>query len=105
MPEHIDHPRRRFFSTAALTVAAAQFGLIGPADAQSKAKAASLPAIKPGTNTSFASLKQIDAGVLNVGYAEAGPADGPRSFSCTAGPTTFTAMSMSPRCWRRRATG
>ena len=30
-----------------------------------------------GTNTSFASLKQIDAGVLNVGYAEAGPADSP----------------------------
>ncbi len=25
---------------------------------------------------SFGSLKQIDAGVLNVGYAEAGPADG-----------------------------
>jgi pimeloyl-ACP methyl ester carboxylesterase len=36
-----------------------------------------LPAIKPGTNTSFASLKQIDAGLLNVGYAEAGPANGP----------------------------
>jgi pimeloyl-ACP methyl ester carboxylesterase len=33
--------------------------------------------IKPGTNTSFGSLKQIDAGVLNVGYAEAGPTDGP----------------------------
>ena len=33
--------------------------------------------VKPGTNTSFAALKQIDAGVLNVGYAEAGPADGP----------------------------
>ncbi len=32
--------------------------------------------IKPGTNTSFGSLKQIDAGVLNVGYAEAGPSDG-----------------------------
>ncbi len=31
---------------------------------------------KPGTNTSFGSLKQIDAGVLNVGYAEAGPANG-----------------------------
>src|SRR3989449_10337718 len=30
-----------------------------------------------GTNTSFGSLKQIDAGVLNVGYAEAGPANGP----------------------------
>ena len=32
---------------------------------------------KPGTNTSFGALKQIDAGVLNVGYAEAGPTDGP----------------------------
>src|SRR5579864_1492196 len=29
-----------------------------------------------GTNTSFGSLKQIDAGVLNVGYVEAGPTDG-----------------------------
>jgi pimeloyl-ACP methyl ester carboxylesterase len=28
-------------------------------------------------NHSFGSLKQIDAGVLNVGYAEDGPADGP----------------------------
>ncbi len=37
---------------------------------------ADLPKIKPGTNTSFGSLKQIDAGVLNVGYAEAGPANG-----------------------------
>jgi pimeloyl-ACP methyl ester carboxylesterase len=36
-----------------------------------------MPAIKPGTHTSFGPLKQIDAGVLNVGYAEAGPADGP----------------------------
>ena len=35
------------------------------------------PPIKPGTNTSFGPLKQIDAGLLNVGYAEAGPADGP----------------------------
>jgi pimeloyl-ACP methyl ester carboxylesterase len=31
----------------------------------------------PGTDTSFRPLKQVDAGVLNVGYAEAGPADGP----------------------------
>jgi len=78
MSEDINRPRRRFFGTAALTVAAAQLGLIGSADAQAgKAKAATVPAIKPGTNTSFASLKQIDAGVLNIGYAEAGPADGP----------------------------
>jgi pimeloyl-ACP methyl ester carboxylesterase len=36
-----------------------------------------IPAITPGTNTTFASLKQIEAGLLNVGYAEDGPADGP----------------------------
>jgi pimeloyl-ACP methyl ester carboxylesterase len=78
MSEDIDHHRRRFFRTAALSIAAAQFGMIGSANTQpGKAKSAQLPAIKPGTNTSFASLKQIDAGVLNVGYAEAGPADGP----------------------------
>jgi len=49
--------------------------MIGSTRAQTKPTA--LPAIKPGTNTSFGSLKQIDAGLLNVGYAEAGPADGP----------------------------
>jgi pimeloyl-ACP methyl ester carboxylesterase len=31
----------------------------------------------PATSTSFGPLQQVDAGVLNVGYAEAGPADGP----------------------------
>jgi len=43
----------------------------------SKADSAERRAIEPGTNTSFHSLKQIDAGLLNVGYAEDGPADGP----------------------------
>jgi pimeloyl-ACP methyl ester carboxylesterase len=78
MPEEIDLNRRRFFGTAAVTLAAAQFGANGIASAETgKAEAASPPAIKPGTHTSFAALKQIDAGVLNVGYAEAGSADGP----------------------------
>jgi pimeloyl-ACP methyl ester carboxylesterase len=49
--------------------------VLGSADA--KTKPADLPAVKPGTNTSFAALKQIDAGLLNVGYAEAGPSSGP----------------------------
>jgi pimeloyl-ACP methyl ester carboxylesterase len=30
-----------------------------------------------GTDGSFGTLKQVDAGVLSVGYAEAGPGDGP----------------------------
>ena len=77
-PEEIDHHRRGLFGAAALTIAAAQLGMIGSADAQAgKTKPIERPAIKPGTNTSFGPLKQIDAGLLNVGYAEAGPADGP----------------------------
>ncbi|MDB5610736.1 MAG: alpha/beta hydrolase, partial [Bradyrhizobium sp.] len=78
MSDEIDRDRRRFFGTAAMTIAAAQFALSGSVDAQSsKAKPADLPEIKPGTNTSFGPLKQIHAGALNIGYAEAGPADGP----------------------------
>jgi pimeloyl-ACP methyl ester carboxylesterase len=76
--EEINQQRRRFFGTAAVTIAATQLGLIGSAGAQSnRAKSAAVPVIKAGTHTSFGSVKQIDAGVLNVGYAEAGPADGP----------------------------
>jgi pimeloyl-ACP methyl ester carboxylesterase len=72
------YDRRRFLGIAAMSVAAAEFTTIGSAEAQSgMKKPADLPAIKPGTNTPFSSLKQIDAGLLNVGYAEAGPANGP----------------------------
>src|SRR5947209_4678713 len=67
--EQIDHRRRRFLGVAGMTLAAAaQFGVIGAALAQAGGTK---------TNTSFGALKQIDAGLLNVGYAEAGPADGP----------------------------
>ena len=79
MSEDINHHRRRFLGTAAMTVAAAaaHLGTVGSAQAQSdESTAAALPSVKPGTNTRFGALKQIDAGVLNVGYAEAGPADG-----------------------------
>ena len=75
MSEDINHDRRRFLGTVAMTFAATQFGMIGSPEAQTSK--ASLPAIKPGTNTSFGPLKQIDAGVLSVGYAEAGPVNGP----------------------------
>jgi pimeloyl-ACP methyl ester carboxylesterase len=77
MSEEIDRGRRRFFGTAATTLAAAQFAMSGSADAQpGKSKQVELRKTKPGTHTSFAPLKQVDAGALNVGYAEAGPADG-----------------------------
>ena len=74
--DRIDLDRRRFFGAAASAIAAAELDLIGSAQAQA-GKTVRLPAIKPGTSTSFAPLKQIDAGLLSVGYAEAGAADGP----------------------------
>ena len=70
MVEEISHDRRRFLATAIMTIASAELGMIGSAAAQtSRTKPASLPSIKPGTNKSFGPLKQIDAGLLNVGYA------------------------------------
>ena len=78
MVEEINHDRRCFLATAIMTIASAEFGMIGSTAAQSsKAKPATVPAIKPGTNKSFGPLKQIDAGLLNVGYAESGPSGGP----------------------------
>jgi pimeloyl-ACP methyl ester carboxylesterase len=75
--QSINHGRRRFFGTAALTLAAARLGMLNPAHAQAtNPRPADLSATGPGTNTSFGSIKQIDAGLLNIGYAEAGPADG-----------------------------
>jgi pimeloyl-ACP methyl ester carboxylesterase len=73
--DEVNRDRRRFFGTAAMAVASTQLGMINPATAQRME--AKVPAIKPGTNTSFGPLKQIDAGILNVGYAEAGPTNGP----------------------------
>jgi pimeloyl-ACP methyl ester carboxylesterase len=77
MSEEINHHRRRFLGAAAMTIAAANFGMAGSARAQSdRTTRTDPPPVKPGTDTPFAALRQIDAGVLNVAYAEAGPADG-----------------------------
>jgi pimeloyl-ACP methyl ester carboxylesterase len=77
MSKAINPGRRRLLAAATMAIAAAPLVSLGTAPAQpNKAKPANLPAIKPGTNTSFASLKQIDTGVLNIGYAEAGPENG-----------------------------
>ena len=74
----INQDRRRFLGTAAKTITVAQLGMIGSARGRtSKPHPTAPPAIRPGTNASFGPLRQIDAGLLNVGYAEAGPATGP----------------------------
>jgi pimeloyl-ACP methyl ester carboxylesterase len=73
MSEEIDLHRRRLLGAAVANVAAMQLATIGSSHAQSR----QVGAIRAGTNTSFGPLKQIDADVLNVAYAEAGPANGP----------------------------
>src|SRR4051795_857530 len=78
--EGVDLRRRRFVITAAVTAAgaAAELGVIGPAQAQSGGtRPSALPAVGPGASASFGAPRQVSAGVLDVGYAEAGPTDGP----------------------------
>lgn len=72
MAAQMDHDRRRFLGVAAMGLAA---GLaIGPASAaaQGATQGASGGALPPG----FGPLKQVRAGALDIGYAEAGPASG-----------------------------
>src|SRR5580658_632749 len=73
----IDQSRRRLVGTVVVTIAASPLGLTASAAAQTGNAVSKVSAIKPGTNTSFKPVKQINAGLLNVGYAEDGPADGP----------------------------
>jgi hypothetical protein len=62
MCKDVNIPRRRFLAAAAIIATASELGTIGLANAQSsKTNSVSVPAIKPGTNTSLGPLKQIDA--------------------------------------------
>lgn len=70
MTQIIDQHRRQFLGVAAGTVAVG-LGVIDLARAETETPRSS------ATNASFGTIKQINAGVLNVGYAEAGPATGP----------------------------
>jgi pimeloyl-ACP methyl ester carboxylesterase len=60
--ETIDQRRRLLVGAAAMTLAVIELAVANPVRAAQNA---------------FGPIKQIDAGVLNIGYAEAGPADGP----------------------------
>src|ERR1700722_5661906 len=62
-PKENDYSRSRFLGAAAISLAAAQLGAVAPARARA--------------GSSFGPLKYVNAGPLRVGYAEAGPTDGP----------------------------
>jgi pimeloyl-ACP methyl ester carboxylesterase len=73
----MDPERRRFFGAAAMALAATQLRVstLGAAESEASEGPKPVPA-KTAASSSFASLKQINAGLLNVGYAEDGPAGG-----------------------------
>jgi pimeloyl-ACP methyl ester carboxylesterase len=83
MPRINAFGRRLFLGTAARTMAAGSFVMTGfsngepfsmsPADER---KFKEEP-VKQLANNSLSPIKQIDAGLLNIGYAEDGPANGP----------------------------
>jgi pimeloyl-ACP methyl ester carboxylesterase len=68
-----DVNRRRFFGIMAATIAVADLGIVAAAGAQTVAR----PSATSDAIASLGPLKQINAGLLNVGYAEVGPTDGP----------------------------
>ncbi|HEX6748301.1 MAG TPA: alpha/beta hydrolase [Longimicrobium sp.] len=74
MSEESSLDRRRFLGAAAAAIAAAGLRAADSTDAQSSRTKPADPTT--GRNTPFGPLKQIAAGVLNVGYAEDGPAGG-----------------------------
>jgi pimeloyl-ACP methyl ester carboxylesterase len=61
--------RRSFLGKAAVSIVAADLALIGPA------RASYTGTSRPSFG--FAQVRQIKAGVLDIGYAEAGPTEGP----------------------------
>ncbi|MDQ0639910.1 pimeloyl-ACP methyl ester carboxylesterase [Pedobacter sp. W3I1] len=75
MENQNNYSRRRFLSVAALTVAVAELGGLNLLSAKENVENKSSNNYTH-SNTSFDTTKQIHAGVLNMGYAESGPADG-----------------------------
>jgi len=75
MNDDIILDRRRCLAGMVTAVAASQLGMID--FAAGKTAAEQPRAVPDGGNRSFGTLKQVDAGVLSVGYAEAGPPQGP----------------------------
>jgi pimeloyl-ACP methyl ester carboxylesterase len=75
MQESINTRRRRLLGTTVAGISLLELGLSGVAQAQSSAATASTQSAT--RVASFDKLRQINAGTLSIGYAEAGPRNGP----------------------------
>ncbi|MFF2951730.1 alpha/beta fold hydrolase [Kitasatospora sp. NPDC057965] len=69
--------RRTFTKALGLGAGTTALSLAGPPGAARAADGDSGPRTAPTANTGFARSAQVRAGLLDVGYAEDGPADGP----------------------------
>ena len=78
MSDPVNVRRRRLLGTSLAGLTLADFAFGGLAHAQSADDAQGNT--RTGSGVSFGPLKQVNAGLLNVGYAEAGPKHGPVVF-------------------------
>lgn len=67
----INEPRRLLLGTVAGTIAAASLGLLGCGATRP------FHSVAAASTMSFAPVRQINAGLLDIGYVESGPANGP----------------------------
>ncbi|KGD18149.1 alpha/beta fold hydrolase [Burkholderia pseudomallei] len=78
MSHPINARRRRLLGTMLAGISLVDLGLGGFAHAQSAPRATSAAGVaRAARGASFDTIHQIDAGVLNVGYADVGPKGGP----------------------------
>ena len=75
MVDECNSERRQLLGSVLMSLSVAELAGMGLIGARTASAAA--PSGGSGGERTFATLKQVDAGLLNVGYAEDGPADGP----------------------------
>ncbi|MDR5753463.1 MULTISPECIES: alpha/beta hydrolase [unclassified Caballeronia] len=75
MPDQVNARRRRLLQTTVAGISMMELGLSGLVQAQSKEGTSGT---KSGTpRAGFAAIRQVKAGTLDIGYAQAGPSNGP----------------------------
>ena len=96
--------RRRFLYASILACVAMQFGIAGAASAQpDEVSLVSHVVIQPAVNHALGNLKHIKAGVLDVAYAELGPANGPVVILLHGWPYDIHSYDRVAPRWRPRA--
>lgn len=75
MSDQVNARRRRLLQTTVAGLSLMELGLSGLVHAQSKEATGGTKSAK--SRAGFAAIRQVNAGTLDIGYAEAGPSNGP----------------------------